>query len=158
MTEFKLSSKEFGASQPIPKRYSSEAKDHSPPLQWEGAPKETKCFALICEDPDAPMGTFVHWVLFGLPSTATGLPENVSKTETVPSLGGVKQGMNDFGRIGYGGPCPPRGHGVHHYHFRLHALDAELNLHPRATKKQVEDAMSGHILAQAELVGTYERK
>ena len=158
MTEFKLICKEFGPNQPIPKKYSSEAKDHSPPLRWEGAPRETKTFALICDDPDAPVGTFTHWVLYGLSADKTELPENVAKSEIVPALGGIKQGMNDFGRAGYGGPCPPRGHGPHHYHFKLYALDAEINLLPRATKKQLEDAMQGHILAQAELVGIYERR
>jgi Raf kinase inhibitor-like YbhB/YbcL family protein len=85
------------------------------------------------------------------------LPENVAKTDTVAALNGAKQGMNDFGKLGYGGPCPPRGHGVHHYHFRLYALDAELNLAPRIKLQQLETAMKGHILAQAELVGTYQR-
>jgi hypothetical protein len=158
MNEFKLTSSAFGANQPIPKKYSSEANDVSPPLTWQGAPPGTQSYALLCDDPDAPIGTFTHWVLYGLPANATSLPEGVAKTDTVLALGGAKQGMNDFGRIGWGGPCPPRGHGVHHYHFTLYALDIEPGLAPRATKRKLEEALKGHILAQAELVGTYERK
>jgi|ERR1051326_7615432 Raf kinase inhibitor-like YbhB/YbcL family protein len=158
MSELKLTSAGFAHNQPIPKKYSSEANDLAPPLQWEGAPVEAKSFALTCDDPDAPVGTFAHWVLYGIPASITALPEALPKTETVPTLGGAKQGINDFGRIGWGGPCPPRGHGVHHYHFKLYALETELNLPPKATKRKLEEAMKGHILVQAELVGTYERK
>lgn len=158
MTTMKLSSPAFGHGQPIPRKFSSEANDLSPSLQWEGAPPGTRSLVLLCDDPDAPMGAFTHWVLYGLPAETSALPGAVAKTEVVPDLGGAKQGVNDFGRIGWGGPCPPRGHGVHHYHFKLYALDNDPGLPPRATKKKVEDAMKGHILAQAELVGTYERK
>ncbi len=158
MAAFQLSSPAFGHDQPIPRKYSSEASDVSPPLQWEGAPAGTKCYALICDDPDAPVGTFTHWVLYGIPAGTTALPEGVAKTDSVASLGGVKQGMNDFGRVGWGGPCPPRGHGAHHYHFKLCALDREPDLAPRATKAKLEDLIRGHVLAQAELVGTYERR
>jgi Raf kinase inhibitor-like YbhB/YbcL family protein len=100
----------------------------------------------------------VHWVIYDIPAKTTELPENVAKTDTVAALGGAKHGVNDFGRVGYGGPMPPRGHGVHHYHFRLYALDTELKLAPRARRQQLETAMKGRILAQTELVGTYERK
>jgi Raf kinase inhibitor-like YbhB/YbcL family protein len=157
MADFKLSSPSFGHNQPIPAKFSCEGQDVSPALKWEGAPPATKSFALICDDPDAPVGTWVHWVIWGIPAKATELPENVAKTETVAALDGAKQGENSWPKIGYGGPCPPRGHGVHHYHFRLYALDTALALQPRATKKQLEEAMKGHILAQIELVGTYQR-
>ena len=158
MTQFKLTSSMFGANQPIPKRNTGEGPDASPALKWEGAPPATKSFALICDDPDAPVGTWVHWVVYDIPAKTAELPENVAKMDTVPALGGTKQGVNDFGRVGYGGPMPPRGHGVHHYYFKLYALDAELNLPAKATKAQLEGALRGHIVAQAELIGTYERK
>jgi len=157
MSQFKLTSSMFGANQPIPKRHTGEGPDASPALKWEGAPPATKSFALICDDPDAPVGTWVHLVIYDIPAKTTELPENVARTDTVPDLSGTKQGVNDFGRVGYGGPMPPRGHGMHHYHFRLYALDTALALQPRATKKQLEEAMKGHILAQIELVGTYQR-
>ena len=158
MTQFTLSSPGFRHNQPIPVKHSCEGADVSPALKWEGAPVGTKNFALICDDPDAPSGSWVHWVIYGIPASTTALPENVAKTDTIAALGNAKQGVNDSGKVGYGGPCPPRGHGVHHYHFRLHALDTDLNLAPRVTRRQLEAAMKGHILAQAELIGTYERK
>jgi Raf kinase inhibitor-like YbhB/YbcL family protein len=158
MAQFSLSSPSFRNNQPIPAKHSCEGADASPALKWEGAPASTKSFALICDDPDAPGGSWVHWVLYDIPAGATELPENVAKTETVAALSNAKQGMTDFGRVGYGGPCPPRGHGVHHYHFRLYALDTELKLVPRATRRQLEAAMKGHVVAQAELVGTYQRE
>lgn len=157
VAQFTLSSPSFRNNQPMPAKHSCEGEDASPELKWEGAPAGTKSFALIADDPDAPGGSWVHWVMYGVPANATQLPEKVAKTDTVAALTGVKQGMNDFGKPGYGGPCPPRGHGIHHYHFRLYALDAELNVAPRVTRKQLEAAMKGHILAQAELVGTYQR-
>lgn len=157
VAQFTLSSSSFRNDQPMPAKHSCEGEDASPALKWEGAPGGTKSFALIADDPDAPGGSWVHWVMYGIPASTTELPENVTKTDKVPGLGTVKQGQNDFGRAGYGGPCPPRGHGVHHYHFRLYALDTDLNLAPRVTRKQLESAMKGHILAQAELVGTYQR-
>ena len=157
VAQFTLSSPSFRNNQPMPAKHSCEGEDASPELKWEGAPAGTKSFALIADDPDAPGGSWVHLVMYGVPANATQLPEKVAKTDTVAALTGVKQGMNDFGKPGYGGPCPPRGHGIHHYHFRLYALDAELNVAPRVTRKQLEAAMKGHILAQAELVGTYQR-
>ena len=150
-----INSTAFSEGQPIPAKYSCAGSDISPPLQWTNTPANTKSFALIADDPDAPVGTWVHWVLYDLPANATGLPEDVAKTQTISS--GAKQGMNTWPRLGYGGPCPPRGLGVHHYHFRLYALDTDLNLAPRVTRKQLESATKGHILAQAELVGTYQR-
>jgi Raf kinase inhibitor-like YbhB/YbcL family protein len=158
MTEFKLSSPGFRHNYPVPAKFTCEGQDVSPTLKWEGAPAGTKSFALICDDPDAPASTWVHWVIWGIPATATGLPENVTRTESVPALGGTKQGENSASRLGYDGPCPPPGHGVHHYHFKLYALDTEPALKPWATKRQLEEAMGGHVLAIAELVGTYERK
>ena len=152
--QFTLSSPSFRNSQPMPAKHSCEGADASPALKWEGAPAGTKGFALICDDPDAPGGSWVHWVIYGIAASTSELAENVAKSDTV---GGVKQGVNDFGKVGYGGPCPPRGHGVHHYHFRLYALDAELNLAPRVTRRQLEAAMKGRVLAQTELVGTYRR-
>jgi Raf kinase inhibitor-like YbhB/YbcL family protein len=157
MAQFTLSSPSFRKNQPMPAKHSCEGADASPALKWEGAPASTKSFALICDDPDAPGGSWVHWVLYGIPSSTAELPENVAKTDVVAALGNAKQGVTDFGRVGYGGPCPPRGHGVHHYHFRLYALDTDLDLSARVTRRQLEAAMKGHIVAEAELVGTYRR-
>ena len=158
MEKFTISSPSFRNNQPIPAKFSKDDSDVSAALKWEGAPGETKSFALICDDPDAPGGTWIHWVIYEISGTATGLPENIAKTETVASLGGAKQGVNSYGSIGYGGPQPPRGHGVHHYHFRLYALDTELNLAPRVTRQQLDAAMKGHIIAETELVGTFQRE
>jgi Raf kinase inhibitor-like YbhB/YbcL family protein len=158
MTTFKLTSPSFKNNDPIPTKYTCDGQDSSPPLHWEGAPEGTKRFALIVDDPDAPVGTFTHWLLYGVPANKTELPENVSHTDRVAALDDAKQGMNDYGKIGYGGPCPPHGHGVHHYRFKLFALDAELQVPPRETCLKLNDAMKGHILAQTELVGIYQRK
>jgi Raf kinase inhibitor-like YbhB/YbcL family protein len=157
----KLSSAAFAANQRIPTKHTGEGSDVSPPLAWESAPPETKSFALICDDPDAMSvagKVWVHWVIWNIPGRAGGLPENVARTETVSALGDARQGMNTWPRLGYNGPMPPPGHGVHHYYFKLYALDTTLNLPAKATKKQLEEAMQKRVLAQAELVGTYERK
>ena len=151
----KLKSSAFTDGSPIPKKYSRDGADASPALSWSDVPAGTKSLALVCDDPDAPRGTWVHWVLFNLPPKATGLPEGVEKSER-PAGGGV-QGKNSWDEIGWGGPQPPVGHGVHHYEFRLSALDTLLELPPGATKAQVESAMRGHVLAQAKLTGTYRR-
>ena len=168
--QFTLSSPSFKQNQPIPAKHSCEGADASPALKWEGAPSGAKSFALICDDPDAPGGSWTHWVIYGFPAGTMELPENVGKvdqvasveyemtTQTVTKSMVARQGVNDFGKSGYGGPCPPRGHGVHHYHFRLYALGTELNLAPRVTRRQLESTMKGHILAQAELVGTYQQE
>ena len=153
--QMKLTSPSFENQQPVPTKHTGEGADASPALKWEGAPSSTKSFALICDDPDAPGGTWVHWVIYNLPAGTTELPEGVAKSDTAA---GARQGVNDFGKVGYGGPMPPRGHGKHRYFFKLYALKSALDLKPRATKKQLEDAMKGQILAQAEWVGTYERK
>lgn len=150
-----LKSSAFGPDQMIPRKYTCEGEDVSPALLWEGAPAGTKSFALICDDPDAPMGTWVHWVLYDLPADAKGLEEGVAKSEKLQS--GAKQGKTNFGSVGYGGPCPPPGHGTHHYHFKLYALDAALDLQPGAAKNKLLQAMKGHILAETELVGLYKR-
>jgi Raf kinase inhibitor-like YbhB/YbcL family protein len=152
-TEFKLTSTAFQEGQAIPRQYTCDGVDVSPPLEWSGAPSGVKSFALICDDPDAPSGTFVHWVLYNLPGEKIGFVENVPKTESVP--GGGLQGWNDFKQIGYGGPCPPSG--THRYFFKLYAVDTELSLKAGATKADVEQAMSGHIVGQAQLMGIYRR-
>ena len=149
-----LTSPAFMEGQPIPKKCSCDGADVSPLLRWSEAPAGTKSIALVCDDPDAPMGTWVHWVIYDLPATMRELPEGVATIEVLPN--GAKQGVNGFRRVGYGGPCPPPG-GPHHYSFRLYALDTELPLKPRATKRDLLLAMSGHILAEAQLMGTYER-
>lgn len=157
----KLSSPSFAANERIPTKFTGEGIDVSPQLKWEGVPGETKSFALICDDPDAMSVAgvvWVHWVIWNIPGTAKELPENVAKTETVKALGEARQGMNTWPRLGYNGPMPPPSHGVHHYHFKLYALDTTLSLAPKSTKQQLEAAMKGHILAQAEYLGTYERK
>jgi Raf kinase inhibitor-like YbhB/YbcL family protein len=152
-----LTSPAFAAGAAIPTQYTCDGTDVSPPLAWSGAPPGTRAFALIVDDPDAPAGTWVHWVLFNLSGTTSSLPENVAKSESVAELGGALQGRNDFRRTGYGGPCPPPGK-PHHYLFRLYALDGPLALRAGATKADVERAMQNHVLAQGQLVGTYGRR
>ncbi len=149
----KLTSSAFNEGDLIPKLYTCDGKDISPPLAWTGVPGSAKSLALICDDPDAPAGVWDHWVLFDLPVSATGLPEAVQKVET-PPLGG-RQGRNSWGKVGYGGPCPPSG--THRYIFKLYALDMELNLKAGVGKEDVEKAMEGHILAQTQLMGKYKR-
>jgi Raf kinase inhibitor-like YbhB/YbcL family protein len=146
----------FQVSEAIPEKYTCDGADVSPHLKWDGAPDNTRSFALICDDPDAPRGTFTHWILYGLAFDATELPENLLKKEEVDSPK-CKQGTNDFGKIGYGGPCPPRGP-AHRYYFKLYALDTEIHLSSKSRKQDLESAMKDHILAKAELMGTYQRK
>lgn len=150
-----LTSPAFGEKEVIPRKYTCDGENVSPALKWSGVPAEARVLVLIADDPDAPMGTWVHWVLFDLPSTTTGLPEALPKSQYVP--GGAKQGLNDFKHLGYGGPCPPPGK-AHRYFFKLYALDRILDLKPGATKKEVERAMERHIVAQGELMGTYNRE
>lgn len=151
---FILSSPSFAAGGEIPQPHSCTGADQSPALSWQEAPPGTKCFALLVDDPDAPAGTWVHWVLYDLPGDATQLPQAVPTTETLAS--GARQGMNDFRKVGYSGPCPPPGK-PHRYLFKLYALDAPTKLEPRATKGDVMRAIEGHVLAHAELMGTYKR-
>ncbi len=149
-----ISSDAFGPNEPIPARFSCDGENLSPALSWGEAPEGTQSFALIVDDPDAPGGDFTHWVLFDLPVDADGLPEGVEAAER-PEVGGV-QGSNDFGNIGYGGPCPPPG-GPHRYRFNLYALDGELGLEPGASKGLVVSAIQGRILAEGQLIGVYQR-
>jgi len=149
-----ISSSAFLAGETIPKKFTCDGPDVSPKLTWNDPPANTKSFALIMDDPDAPVGTWVHWVLYDLPPETAELAEGVAKQEQLSS--GARQGRNDFGKIGYGGPCPPPGK-PHRYFFKLYALDAKLNLKAGATKPQLESAMKRHILAQAELIGKYAR-
>jgi Raf kinase inhibitor-like YbhB/YbcL family protein len=149
-----ITSPAFSAGQPIPRKYTCDAEDASPPLAWTGVPAEAKSLALIVDDPDAPVGTWVHWVFYNLPPSLTGLEEGLAKTPTLAGLG--SQGTNDSRKIGYGGPCPPRGK-PHRYFFKLYALDASLSLPSGASKADLEKAMRGHILAQGQLIGTYSR-
>ncbi len=150
----RISSSAFEDGDPIPVRYTCDGEDVSPPLAWDGAPHGTLSLALICDDPDAPVGTWVHWVIFNIPADSRSLPEGVLLAESGP--GGSVQGKNDFMRLGYGGPCPPRG-SPHRYFFKLYALDRELALEVGATKRDLLEAMEGHILDEAQLVGTYQR-
>jgi Raf kinase inhibitor-like YbhB/YbcL family protein len=155
--EFSLTSSAFRYGGAIPTKYTCDGADVSPPLAWRGAPRTTVSFALIVDDPDAPAGTWVHWVLYDLPATASAAPEGVAKLETPSELGGAAQGKNDFRRLGYGGPCPPPGP-AHRYFFTLHALATRLGLTPGASKADVERAMAGQVLATAQLMGTYARQ
>ena len=150
---FTLQSSAFQNGGSIPKKFTCEAADVSPELTWSGAPEKTQSFALIADDPDAPMGTWVHWVIYDLPTNTAKLPEGVPNQEQAAS---GAQGKNSSGKIGYGGPCPPPGK-PHRYFFKLYALDSKLNLKPGARKPEVEAAMKGHVLAQAELMGKYGR-
>ena len=150
----KIESPAFTNGQPIPEKFTCQGADVSPGLSWSGAPDKTKSFALIVDDPDAPVGTWVHWVFYDLPANTHVLPHGVGREERV--LDGV-QGINDFKKVGYGGPCPPPGK-PHRYFFKLYALDITLNLKPGATKQDVEKSMEGHVLAHTELMGTYQRK
>jgi hypothetical protein len=150
-SELKLASTAFKEGEAIPRGYTCDGANVSPPLEWTGVPKTAKTIAIIADDPDAPAGIWVHWVLYNLPADGLGLIENTPQTETLN--GGGVQGKNDFGKIGYGGPCPPSG--THHYFFKFYAVDLELPLKPGATKTEVEKAMEGHIVAEAQLMGTY---
>jgi len=148
-----LTSAVFGHGEAIPRKYTCDGEDISPPLQWSDPPPGTQSFALIVDDPDAPIGTWVHWVLYNLPAEVTALPEAVPLDAELPD--GSRHGQNSWRRLGYGGPCPPRG--THRYFFKLYALDTVLDLAAGASKKQLLRAMERHILAQAELMGTCTR-
>ena len=148
-----VTSSAFKDGEMIPSKYTCDGSNLSPQLQWGKAPQGTKSFSLISDDPDAPMGTWVHWVIFNIPTDVTELPENVPHKETLDN--GAKQGVNDSGKIGYSGPCPPGG--THRYYFKLYALDAEIGLKPGINKKQLLGAMEGHILAECQLMGKYKR-
>jgi Raf kinase inhibitor-like YbhB/YbcL family protein len=151
---FQLTSTVFKEGDLIPKRHTCEGPDVSPALRWTQPPQGTRSFVLIADDPDAPVGTWVHWVLYNLPPDLRELPEGVPTTDTLPN--GSMQGLNDFRRPGYGGPCPPPGK-PHRYYFKLYALDTVLSLKPRATKGQVLEASKGHVVAEAQLMGKFAR-
>ncbi|MGJ3251034.1 MAG: YbhB/YbcL family Raf kinase inhibitor-like protein [Elainellaceae cyanobacterium] len=148
-----LESAAFSQEEMIPPKYTCDGQDISPPLSWDTPPDGTESLALIADDPDAPSGTFVHWVLYNMSPDVQQLPEGA--TDSIGSTGGV-QGKSDFGKQGYGGPCPPGG--THRYFFKLYALDTKLDLEPGATKADVVEAMEGHILANAELMARYSRQ
>jgi len=139
----------------VPKVYTCDGPNYSPPLKWSAPPKLTASFAVVCDDPDAPSGTFTHWIVYNLPPDMRRLPEQVPSKPTL--LSGGQQGQNDFERIGYSGPCPPPG-APHHYHFHVYALDRKLTLADNAARAEFDNATRGHVIAQGELVATYGRQ
>jgi len=151
--QIKVTSSAFQSGGMIPKEHTCDGANISPQLAWDTVPENTKSFALIVDDPDAPSRTWVHWIVFNIPPNTRALTENVPVGATL--AGGAKQGTNDFPKAGYGGPCPPNG--SHRYYFKLYALDTELGLDSSATKDQVLKAMEGHVLAEGELMGKYQR-
>ncbi|MFO7894082.1 MAG: YbhB/YbcL family Raf kinase inhibitor-like protein [Longimicrobiales bacterium] len=153
-----ITSSAFHDNEEIPRRYSREGAELSPPLAIEDVPDGTETLALIVDDPDAPNQTWVHWLIWNIPGDRSAIPEDVPEEETVSALGGAAQGLNDFDEIGYGGPMPPPGHGTHHYRFTVYALSEPLELEPGADRAELEDAMDGKILDQARITGTYERE
>lgn len=151
--EIKLTSIAFKNGGMIPAKYTCDGNNGSPPLSWTSVPNGTKSIAIICDDPDAPMGTWVHWVIYDLPVSIKELPENISSQEKLKN--GAKHGINDFRKFGYGAPCPPGG--THRYYFKIYALDNETGLKPGATKEQLLKTMKGHVLAEGQLIGKYTR-
>ena len=145
----RVSSPAFSNGADIPKKYTCDGQNVAPPLEWSGIPKESKSVAVICEDPDAPSGTFTHWVRYNIPASTQALPERESAGAA---------GVNSFGKMGFGGPCPPKKDHSHHYHFRVYALDVDSLGRPGLSKEDALKAMQGHVVAEGELVGTYERK
>jgi len=156
-----VTSTAFEDSQPIPKKYTGEGEDLSPPISWSGLPEGTKELVLICDDPDAPTAEpWVHWVIYKIPASVTGLPEGIGRKPRLDMPNGALQGKNSWPigqAIGYRGPMPPPGHGVHHYRFRLYALEARMIVEPGADKKTILDEIRGHVLAEGLLTGTYQR-
>jgi len=148
VAEFSLTSSAFVPGGAIPRRHACDGEDHSPPLSWSAPPGGTRSLALILDDPDAPSGRFIHWLAWGITPDAGGLADG---------LAAPLEGRNDFGTVGYRGPCPPRGHGRHRYRFRLHAVGQDLRLAPGSGVGDLEQVLGGTVLAVAELVGTYER-
>ncbi len=151
---FTLTSTVFAQGESIPVRYTCDGEDISPPLQWDDLPEGTQSLALIMDDPDAPAGTWVHWVLYNIPADKRALSEGIPADRELPD--GSRHGQNSWGRPGYGGPCPPSG--THRYFFKMYALDTMLDLDPGASKEALLKVMEGHVLAQAELMGTYQRR
>lgn len=151
---FAIQTNAFAAGGLIPKKYTCDGSDVSPELTWSGAPAGTQAFALIVDDPDAPGGTWTHWIAWDIPASATNLPESLPKSEILHS--NMRQGRNDFKRIGYNGPCPPPGK-PHRYFFKLYALGAKLDVKAGASRSELESAMKGKVLGQAEVTGKYGR-
>ena len=152
--KMKITSSAFAEGNMITAKYTCDGRDISPPLEWKDVPSGTKSFALISDDPDAPRGTWVHWVIYNIPPNVTKFDENIPRDKEFKN--GMRQGSNDWPQIGYGGPCPPSG--THRYYFKLYALDTMLGLKPEATKAQLAQAMKGHILAEAQLMGKYSKQ
>ena len=151
--DIQITSKAFEEGGIIPKKYTCDGSDVSPPLSWSGVPDNTRSLVLISDDPDAPIGTWVHWVIFNIPPNVHELEENIPPERELTN--GAKQGITDFRRIGYGGPCPPGG--THRYFFKLYALDTILDAEAGMTKQELLDLIEGHILAQGQLMGKYGR-
>lgn len=149
----KLKSSVFEHEATIPDKYTCQGEDLSPPLSWNGVPENTKSFVLICDDPDAPSGTWDHWVLYNIPGDRRSLPENIKPKEKTDEMA---QGLNSWDKIGWGGPCPPPGP-AHRYFFHLYALDEDLDLQPGLTKKEVQETIEDHILDDCKLMGKYQR-
>jgi len=154
MNKMQLSSDAFTHEALIPSEYSCEGEDFSPLLKWDNTPSGTKCFALTCVDPDAPMGDWIHWLAWNIPADWKSLPKNISPDDQSQ----FTQGTNSWGRIGYGGPCPPVGHGPHRYYFTIYALDKELSLDSSAQIDNLLQDIENHILGKGALMGKYERK
>lgn len=148
-----VKSSAFKEGEMIPMKYTCDGEDISPPLSWEGVPEGTKSIAIICDDPDAPMGTWVHWVLFNLPPGTNTLPEAVPPEAVLEN--GARHSINDFRKLGYGGPCPPSG--THRYYFKIYALDIVLGLQSGASKADLLKAMEGHVLSEGQIMGRYKR-
>ena len=155
---FFMTSSAFKDGGKLPVRYTDDGEDISPPLAWQGTPRGTASFVLVMDDPDAPSGTFTHWVLYNLPGEGKDLPAAVPKTETLPKLGGAEQGLNSAGKIGYMGPAPPPGR-THHYRFTIYALNVKLDLAPGVQRAQLDKALRAQavILGQSMIIGTYRR-
>ena len=153
-----ITSPAFADNRDIPARYAAVGENVPPALSWSALPENTQSLALICEDPDAPTPEpFLHWLLFNVAATTPGIPEGVARTEMPPQLPGASQGVNSFGNVGYDGPAPPRGHGIHRYQFQLFALDETLHLPSGVTAQAVRQAMTGHVLGKGVLVGLFSR-
>ncbi|MDY6844068.1 MAG: YbhB/YbcL family Raf kinase inhibitor-like protein [Thermodesulfobacteriota bacterium] len=154
IANIEIKSSAFKEGDMIPMKYTCDGEDVSPPLSWSSVPKGTKSLVLICDDPDAPLKTWVHWVLFNLPPNVSMLPENLPPQKILEN--GGKHGTSSFKKIGYGGPCPP--FGTHRYFFKLYALDIHIDLDAGAKKKQLIKAMAGHVIARGQLMGNYKKK
>lgn len=151
----KITSTAFKEGDDLPVQLTCDGADQSPPLTWTGVPMEAQSLALMMEDPDAPNGTFTHWILYNIPRDIDGLPQGVENKEDLGQ--GIRQCTNSFGNLGYGGPCPPSGHGSHRYFFRVYALDSPILLNEGAKREDFLNAIEGHILDEGHLMGRYER-